>query len=165
MKHKYWYVKYIGELTYMKKKELTVKQQKEAYDALYYLADLMLKKHRPCQIEQVEPKDSKAPTPHNNILCLAGKEIHMSRGTCCCPCEYLSVNGCTTKALGCKLFLCDYIHSIEKYNIISYGLGALTAYACAINEKFIAYYISKEDVFNKNKKIYVNGEEVVAEHG
>jgi hypothetical protein len=161
MKHKYWYVEYVTKLRYLKKKELTVKQQKKVYDALYYLADLMLKKHRPCQIEQVE---NVSPTPYNIVSCLQRRELNLGEGTCC-SCNYLGMKGCTVKALGCKLFLCDYILGIEAYNIVSYGLGALTAYAWALNEKFVAYYVSKADVFNKNKKIYVNGEEVVAKHG
>lgn len=166
----YWYVKYIGAMRKLKKKELTIKQQKKVYDALYYLADLMLEKYRPCQIEQVEPKDGFKRTVFD-VICTRGRRYvgryanESDRGTCCGGCKYLSIDGCTVRCLGCKLFLCDYILGITKYGTISYGLGALKAFAWSLNEKFVAYYVSKADIFDKKKKIYVENEEIVAKNG
>lgn len=61
------------------------------YDALYAMADQLIKKHNPCQI-------------HKDI---SGKVHCLRSSPCCGGCGFLGPDGCTTKCLGCKLSLCQ----------------------------------------------------------
>jgi len=61
------------------------------YDALYIMADQLIKKHNPCQI-------------HKDTL---GKAHCLRDSPCCDGCKFLGPAGCTTKCLGCKLGLCS----------------------------------------------------------
>jgi hypothetical protein len=58
----------------------------EIYNELYEEASELMKQYDPCRI-----KDGK---------CIRGR-------FCCDGCKYLSPNGCTTKALVCRIWLCE----------------------------------------------------------
>ena len=60
--------------------------KEQAYDRLCDMADFVLKVHNPCQIRCGS--------------CIAGS-------FCCHGCENLGPNGCTTRSLTCKLYLCN----------------------------------------------------------
>ena len=63
------------------------------------------------------------------------------------PCEYLSEKGCTTKAIGCKLFMCDEIHK-EGYKFTVYNV-LLIRYFFNVVQKFII----KTGVFDTKENI------------
>jgi hypothetical protein len=75
------------------------------YDALYIMADQLIKKYNPCQIY----KDA------------AGEACCVRNHPCCSGCKFLGPNGCTTKCLGCKLGLCTAAAdaNIEQYRILT----------------------------------------------
>lgn len=60
------------------------------YDALYIMADQLIKKYNPCQIH----KDA------------AGEVCCIKDYPYCDGCKFLGPDGCTTKCLGCKNGLC-----------------------------------------------------------
>lgn len=62
------------------------------YDFLYIVADQLIKIYNPCQIH----KDATG-----EVRC-----ANRSYGPCCDSCRFLGPNGCTTKCLLCKLWLC-----------------------------------------------------------
>lgn len=67
------------------------------YSEIYVKAQEIIDRHTPCKI-----------TKHGNgeVSCLSYKEPgHI----CCIGCEYLGLNGCRVKCLGCKMNLCSYI--------------------------------------------------------
>ena len=67
--------------------------KKKAYLELYERMNKFLKKYNPCKIE--------------NGSCLCGQ--------CCCGgCPHLTENGCSTKSLQCKLYLCNQIYLPSK---------------------------------------------------
>ncbi len=62
--------------------------KEEIYDFLYDLADMEIRKHNPCKVE-----DGK---------CIRGY-------FCCRGCKHLSSVGCTVKGLYCKIWLCQSV--------------------------------------------------------
>lgn len=62
------------------------------YDELYEQASGVVRKHNPCKIT-----DGK---------CAAKRSI--ANGLCCKECPHLGPDGCTTKSLGCKIWLCTF---------------------------------------------------------
>ena len=60
------------------------------YDILYFIGSLLIEHYNPCKITK---------TP-------GGKATCAMNGPCCGRCEHLGDNGCTVKALGCKIALC-----------------------------------------------------------
>ena len=97
----------------------------ELYDKLYDIAKEYLSIMNPCKI-----KDGKC-----------------ARGNFCCDgCRHLSKNGCTIKALWCKLWLCGQFYD-DKYNNLRGRLIALTRIA---NEYgLLQYRMSKDETFNR----------------
>jgi len=67
---------------------MNITQKMELYDILYDIADGLFREYNPCKIE--------------NGKCVRGRD-----GGCCEGCEYLKENGCSVKALFCKLWLCE----------------------------------------------------------
>jgi hypothetical protein len=64
------------------------------YDVLYEMADKVLKEHNPCRVEN-------------------GKCLRCQKGGhnfCCDDCQYLKDNGCSVKALYCRVWLCGSHH-------------------------------------------------------
>ena len=61
------------------------------YDFLYVLADSLIKKHNPCNIQ----------VSRSGLA-----TCHIDLGICCSECRYLSIRGCTVTCLGCKLAIC-----------------------------------------------------------
>jgi hypothetical protein len=147
MKHDWWIdigIKLMKRYNY--RKELSLKQTEEVYDALYYLADLMLKKHNPCAIKLLKSKKGKR-TRHS-VICIAEGGY-----TCCRSCHYLGINGCKVKCLACKLFLCSYFTN-KKYDIIQGGIGSLRIFRMIMDNFNTGYYRSKKDAFrNIRQKI------------
>ena len=66
------------------------------YDRLYEIADFLLKKHNPCK--------------HSNGKC-GGMETYMYSGGCCGGCKHLREDGCSVKALYCKLWVCGVVNN------------------------------------------------------
>ena len=69
------------------------------YDRLYEEADRAFKEHDPCMF--IDGRCVK-----NRTECNEEFKVNGCCGTRSRPCEYLSLSGCTVKALGCKLHLC-----------------------------------------------------------
>lgn len=165
MKHEWWVdvgLKMKNSFNLKKKnpfrKELSLKQTEEVYDAIYYLADLILKKHNPCLVVPLCNIEEHKRNRHS-VSCI-------SRGggyTCCSSCRYLGINGCKVKCLACKLFLCYYFANKKEYNIIQGGLGSLNIFRMIMNNFNTGYYRSKKEAFRNikqkiaNEKRYNNG--------
>ena len=67
------------------------------HNALYDRASKLIRQQNPCQIQA---------GPHC-ATCAASRLGHeTNRGLCCEGCKFLGANGCTVKALGCKLWTC-----------------------------------------------------------
>ena len=64
-----------------------------AYDAIFDEASEILKRDNPCEIGT----DGK---------CLYGRRLNTT-SFCCGGCKYLGPEGCTVKAVGCRVWLCD----------------------------------------------------------
>lgn len=92
------------------------------YDRLYKDADLILKKHNPCNIV--------------NGRCAEGLP-------CCHRCEFLTKKGCRVEALACKLHLCE--DAKKKFPQCVKELGALRRQAKRWG--FLRERGSKEDIF------------------
>jgi hypothetical protein len=117
----------------MNKKELSI-----IYDELYDLADRIIKKYNPCELSKNR--------------CLDGK-------FCCEGCKYLSKDGCTTKALFCKVWLCK--NARRKYPYVARLLECIKTLANEYHlllfreskENSIEYalrYTFQEEIDNKN---------------
>jgi len=66
------------------------------------------------------------------------------------PCEYLGEKGCTTKAIGCKMFMCDEINK-KGYNFTVYNV-LLIKYFFNIFQKIIiktGVFQTKESIMKK----------------
>jgi len=68
------------------------------HDFLYVLADQLIKKYNPCQIE---------PSSDGLVRCMDDIEI------CCNGCKHLRHNGCSVTALLCKLNLCREAEALD----------------------------------------------------
>jgi hypothetical protein len=77
-------------------KKLTLVGKMKLYDRLYEIADFLLKKHNPCG--------------HSNGKC-GGMKTYTFQGGCCGECEHLRANGCSVKALYCKLWVCGAVNT------------------------------------------------------
>ncbi len=81
------------------------------YDEICYYLDHVCKEKNLCDFK--------------NNKCFAKQNSEVTMGCChhfsnkkwgilyqkkLIPCEYLSENGCTTKSIGCKMFMCDEVH-------------------------------------------------------
>jgi hypothetical protein len=95
------------------------------YDNLYHRAGLILARHNPCSLKEGS--------------CL------QAGGHCCKNedvCRYLGDNGCTVKALTCKLWLCDVAR--EKFPQCARALDGLAIIAKEYS--LLATRTSKEDI-------------------
>jgi len=71
-------------------KQTARRQLSAIFDDLYDRASAVVKKYNPCKVE--------------NGTCMAGRKIET--GLCCTGCRHLGPNGCTTKSLICRMWLC-----------------------------------------------------------
>ena len=78
----------------------TVVGKMRLYDKLYKIADFLLKKHNPCKF--------------SNGKC-GGSKSHMFKEGCCVGCNYLKEDGCSVKALYCKLWVCGTVNTDTLY--------------------------------------------------
>ena len=83
------------------------------YDQLYSAADKLFKRYKPCQIKPQA----------GGFICIRHKDPRV--GMCCSGCRWLSKNGCTVKALSCKLWYCYNICAKRKYRELVRKLDAL----------------------------------------
>lgn len=88
-------------------KSLSIQELSTLYDRIYDIADRLFKKYNPCNIYT---KDGK-------LYCINHNDNrNATLYLCCGGCigdwdgkrNYWSENGCTTKCLPCKLYLCGY---------------------------------------------------------
>jgi len=96
------------------------------YDVLYEKADLILAEENPCSFK--------------NGKCFA-------KINCCKYCNYLSKNGCTTKALTCKLWLC--VKARMKFSLCAAALDALAM--IAEEYSLLGSRSSKEDILGTQR--------------
>ena len=76
---------------------MLTKYSKE-YDEVYEKAQELFDKYNPCEIKREGSK----------VSCVGGLKQEGNE-LCCYGCGYLGKNGCTVKALDCKLWLCSVI--------------------------------------------------------
>jgi len=102
------------------------------YDFLYIIADQLIKKYNPCQIHEDE-----------------SEELHcMGNEPCCWECRFLRLDGCTTKCLGCKLWLCGAAG--EDHTELCKILSEMRTIAHKYN--MLGVRKSKKEVFNCMKQ-------------
>jgi hypothetical protein len=107
------------------------------YDILYEAADKLFKRFNPCKIRDGYCERIR------NVGCYRGDSIGE---LCCHGCQYHDVvDGCNTKSLGCKLWICAYLQNTNK----SFASKIEKLYKLSIKFGFIAITIrqSKEDYF------------------
>ena len=82
------------------------------YDAIYIIADRLIKQTNPCQHDK-------------NGICHEDRLFNngIKRG-CCGGCKYLTSKGCRVKCLECKVWLCESM--TEQYPILVSKLQKLT---------------------------------------
>ena len=95
------------------------------YDQLYSAADKLFKKHNPCQIKP----------QLGGSTCIRYNDPRF--GMCCQGCRWLGKNGCTVKALSCKLWYCYDICANRKYGELVRKLNMLHDIACHHNLYFM----------------------------
>ena len=140
--------------------ERHIDELSKLYDRIYNIADRLIKKHNPCKIR----------IKNNKILCAyyttdKNNEFYLPQNKLCCLyCNkgYWSKEGCTVKALGCKLFLCQAVKNkilkkrfeklrdyCSKYLSFNYRHidGLLERYSIVRK-----YHLSKEDWLKQYKK-------------
>ena len=81
------------------------------HDYVYDKANVLFNEHNPCAVR--------------DGMCISGR--NGGNDFCCYGCKHLDENGCTVKALSCKLWLCSYcicsnefIKKFDKLHLISY---------------------------------------------
>lgn len=73
------------------------KQLRKLYGLLYHLADRLIQQHNPCRHDE-------------NGVCKEDRDLGDGcKNGCCSGCRHLSPNGCTVKALSCKIWLCRHV--------------------------------------------------------
>lgn len=77
--------------------KLKKRSRTKVYDQLYRLASKILEKSSACATCPLGPYTGKAQPNGPNKY---------TKNWCCGGCPHLGPNGCTVKALGCKLWLC-----------------------------------------------------------
>ncbi len=130
-----------------------IKNLSEMYDLLYEQADKVLKRHDLCQF--IDGR------------CIRNRKTDagMTREGCCRhTCVHLRSDGCKTKALRCKTFLCDYLLGTKKTSALaaevkccSVALGVIESLSFRIFNKGslnrLDYFESKEEFFRKYRII------------
>lgn len=108
------------------------------YDFLYITADLLIKIYSPCHIY----KDATGKVHCANLS---------HHGPCCNSCGFLGPNGCTTKCLSCKLWLC---WATEDGHVrLCKVLFKMRTIACKYNLQGIR--VSKKEIFDRMKKFNI----------
>lgn len=74
------------------------------YDNLYQRAAAVIARINPCEIQIIDGK----------ATCHASRNGHENDELCCGGCRHLGAQGCTVKALACKLWLCWEVGKTEK---------------------------------------------------
>jgi len=135
------------------RKKLSITELSALYDRLYDIADRLFKKHNPCKIH----------TKNGKLYCINHNEHwNATLYLCCYGCidrwengeqrgNHWSENGCTTKCLSCKLYLCGYAkgknrrlyHQLRRLKQFAYEHGLPHEYF---------YYISKEEWLEQIKR-------------
>lgn len=108
----------------------TLKDVSRDYDRLYALGEKLFARVKPCQIKirdityhkwDFERNKSTPITVKKTLTCVADlppvRNARPSGEVCCHSCASLGPNGCTVKALSCKLYSCG---------VISYGANGRT---------------------------------------
>ena len=132
------------------------------YDRIYDIANRLIKKYSPCNIR------TKIPSAKDLRITICNCKFCGDDSLCCYGCKYWN-NGCTVKALGCKLFLCRAVSRAVKNRVLqkrfkklrSYGEKHLNFDHCingSLGPKWhhitvSEYYQSKEDWLNLLKQI------------
>jgi hypothetical protein len=146
-----------GKLTSTRPQQLSTAELSALYDRIYDIADRLFKKHNPCNIH----------TKNNKVFCLCYNEKwNKGKGKkllCCSGCvagygidnpgNYWSDEGCITKCLPCKLYLCPEAKRMNKR--LSNQLYKLKQFARKHglpNET--NYYMSKEEWFKLRSKTW-----------
>lgn len=78
----------------------------EVYDALYQRGTEILAEYQPCNIR---PRTNKGQV--EGVLC--SNPQYTDGSACCIGCEHLGPQGCTVKALACKLWLCFHLKTTK----------------------------------------------------
>jgi len=86
------------------------------HDLIYAKADKLFKQYNPCNIHLDERNQLVCNNPKYNYD-KPNQQLWLWNSLCCCGCEHLGGNGCTTKCLGCKIGLCynEGRYAITKY--------------------------------------------------
>ncbi len=115
----------------VKTQKVPTEQLSAIYDRIYDIADRLIKKHNPCNIH----------TKNGKTVC--NYEHNHSSRLCCSNCQAWN-RGCTIKALGCKLFLCQAITN----KILKRRFSKLKTYSekCGL---YTMCYLSKEKLFKQ----------------
>ena len=118
------------------------------YDEICYYLDHVCSMHNLCDFK--------------NDQCFAKQNTDVTMGCChhfpnkkwgifyqkkMVPCEYLSEKGCTTKAIGCKLFMCDEVRK-KGYHFTVYNVLLIRYFF-----NFIQKIIIKTSVFDTKENI------------
>jgi hypothetical protein len=113
------------------------------YDAIYKEVDKLIKQYNPCGLKDgtcFKFRKKEDPSHHDNF--------------CCNGCEHLGPNGCTVKALACKLSFCWYSEKNKEFNK---KLEALKIRAGALPMYQMTFRKSKKQMFDKWKEL-TNGD-------
>lgn len=131
-----------------------LKKLSAKYDELYEKADKILKKYNPCK---VEGKGACA-------TCLSGRHPDGTGISFCCGgCQHLGKNGCTVKALSCKLWICNIAITEEvqremnriRVEVSMYGLNGFRTSKEETMESLKSQFLNHEKKMKKISKIKV----------
>lgn len=111
------------------------------YNFIYLIADQLVKKYNPCDIQ----------VNRSGFATCGG---YYDKPSCCDGCKYLSIKGCTTKALGCKLDFCTKAHIMikKKYPELIYKMNILKAISQKVNIS-TKYRIPRELYFHRTHSL------------
>jgi len=116
------------------------------YDFIYLIADQLVKKCNPCNIQ----------ISRSGLATCDGWLITL----CCDGCDHLSIKGCTTKALGCKLAFCEESCTTidKKCPDLHLKLDKLKMVMCEIDDSVPGTFrLSRESYFQRLKLDYLEG--------
>ena len=123
--------------------ELDTEKLSALYDRIYDIADRLIKKYNPCNIQ----------TKDNKTKCINSNYKHNSL---CCGyyserCKHWQ-DGCTIKCLPCKLFACGAIRGDKKNNNFIRILSKLRRITSKHGLSNFDYYITKKKVLQNRSK-------------
>lgn len=128
------------------------------YDRLYDKADAVLKEHNPCQIRRDEDGIVRCADVRRKMQ-LKGYDYmkHQQTQLCCTACPHLGPNGCTVKALSCKLWLCSTLRDQEEHQPVVIALADLARDGFSLGIPISLYdgssiRRSKEEVFGRMRR-------------